>query len=262
MCAGTPRSWRHILARDEAAAAGDSTPVRPPILEMRDVSVEFGRVQALRGASLEVRQGELVALIGSNGAGKTTLLETVLGMNRASGGRILFKGTHIEKTAADRNVRAGISLVPEGRGVFNSMSVKDNLLLGVRRGRRNARARLREVYTRFPALENRGGQIASTLSGGERRMLAIARGLMASPVLLMVDEPSLGLAPKAVNGVFEVLARLKSEGYTILLAEQNAAMALRFADRGYVLETGRIVLSGTAGELMADRAVRNAYLGV
>jgi branched-chain amino acid transport system ATP-binding protein len=250
------------LARNKAIAVGDTAPAPPPILVVRDVSVEFGNIHALRGASLEVRRGELVVLIGPNGAGKTTLLETVLGMNRASRGRILFRGEHIENAAADRNVRAGISLVPEGRGVFNSMSVEDNLLLGARKGRKNARSRLREVYGRFPALKDRGAQIAATLSGGERRMLAIARGLMASPVLLMVDEPSLGLAPRAVEGVFDALVRLKFEGYTILLAEQNAGVALRCADRGYVLETGRVILSGTAGELMANRAVRTAYLGV
>jgi branched-chain amino acid transport system ATP-binding protein len=236
--------------------------IEQPFLEVRDLSVVFGHIEALRGVSLDVRRGELVALIGANGAGKTTLLETVLGIHAPSHGSISFKGRHIEGARTDRSVRLGISLVPEGRGVFNSMSVRDNLLLGAYHQGKNARTRLERIYAWFPFLRTRGGQTATTLSGGERRMLAFGRALMASPDLLLVDEPSLGLAPLAVSEVFSILAKLKTEGHTILLAEQNAAKALEFADRGYVLEIGRVALSGAAGELRANEEVRAAYLGV
>jgi branched-chain amino acid transport system ATP-binding protein len=218
-------------------------------------------VNALRGASLDVWPGEIVVLIGANGAGKTTLLETTLGIYLPAAGEILFKGRSIVGVPADRNVRSGISLVPEGRGVFASMSVLDNLLLGAHHDMRNAARHLERVYEWFPILGMRRNQIARTLSGGERQMLAIGRSLMSSPELIMVDEPSIGLAPIVVNDIFAILVKLNREGYTILLSEQNANKALRCAHRGYVLETGTVSLEGTAERLLSDPGVREAYLG-
>jgi branched-chain amino acid transport system ATP-binding protein len=234
---------------------------RTPLLSIRDISVSYGHVNALRNASLEVCTGEIVVLIGANGAGKTTLLETVLGINTPLSGSIVFEGRSIGGVAADRNVRGGLSLVPEGRGVFASMSVLDNLLLGAHHNMRNVAKNLRRVYEWFPILEKRKAQIARTLSGGERQMLALGRALMSAPRLIMVDEPSIGLAPILVNDIFKILGMLYREGYTILLSEQNAYKALKCAHRGYVLETGSVVLSGTAGQLLEDPGVREAYLG-
>jgi branched-chain amino acid transport system ATP-binding protein len=234
---------------------------RAPLLAVQDLSVSYGHVNALKSASLEVYPGEIVVLIGANGAGKTTLLETALGINTPVTGSITFEGRSIGGASADRNVRSGICLVPEGRGVFASMSVLDNLLLGAHHNMRNVRKNLRRVYDWFPILEKRKGQVARTLSGGERQMLAIGRALMSAPRLIMVDEPSLGLAPIVVNDIFKILVMLNKEGYTILLSEQNAYKALKCAHRGYVLETGAIALSGTAGELLADPGVKEAYLG-
>ena len=223
--------------------------------------MSYGHVNALRNASLEVYTGEIVVLIGANGAGKTTLLETALGINTPLSGTIAFEGRSIGGVAADRNVRDGLCLVPEGRGVFSSMSVLDNLLLGAHHNMRNVAKNLRRVYEWFPILEQRKDQIARTLSGGERQMLALGRALMSAPRLIMVDEPSIGLAPIVVNDIFKILVMLNKEGYTILLSEQNAYKALKCGHRGYVLETGAIALSGTAGELLADQGVREAYLG-
>jgi branched-chain amino acid transport system ATP-binding protein len=231
------------------------------LLTLEGVSVAYGHINALREVSLEVRRGEIVVLIGANGAGKTTLLETALGINTPLSGRILFKGRPIGGVAADRNVRDGICLVPEGRGVFASMSVLDNLLLGAHHNMRNVQKNLARVYEWFPRLEERKAQIARTLSGGERQMLAIGRALMSAPELIMVDEPSLGLAPIVVNDIFQILVQLNREGYTILLSEQNAYKSLKCAHRGYVLETGQVTLSGTAGELLRDPGVRAAYIG-
>jgi branched-chain amino acid transport system ATP-binding protein len=231
------------------------------LLTLEGVSVAYGHISALREVSLEVRRGEIVVLIGANGAGKTTLLETALGINTPLSGRILFKGRPIGGVAADRNVRDGICLVPEGRGVFASMSVLDNLLLGAHHNMRNVQKNLARVYEWFPRLEERKAQIARTLSGGERQMLAIGRALMSAPELIMVDEPSLGLAPIVVNDIFQILVQLNREGYTILLSEQNAYKSLKCAHRGYVLETGQVTLSGTAGELLRDPGVRAAYIG-
>jgi len=232
-----------------------------PLLQVRGISVSYGHVRALRGASLDVFPGEIVVLIGANGAGKTTLLETVLGINALQEGGIVFEGRAIGGVAADRNVRSGLCLVPEGRGVFASMSVLDNLLLGAHHNMKNVRASLRRVYDWFPVLAGRKNQIARTLSGGERQMLAIGRALMSAPRLIMVDEPSIGLAPIVVNDIFAILRRLNEEGYTILLSEQNANKALKCAHRGYVLETGAVALSGTAEELLSNQGVREAYLG-
>jgi branched-chain amino acid transport system ATP-binding protein len=231
------------------------------LLEIRDLEVSYGHINALSGVSLEVRRGEIVVLIGANGAGKSTLLATALGINVPRSGSVVFRGKVISGQPADRNVRAGLCLAPEGRGVFAAMSVLDNLLLGAHHNLRNAEANLARVYQWFPILEQRKDQVARTLSGGERQMLAIARALMSSPELIMVDEPSLGLAPIVVNDIFQILVRLNREGYTILLSEQNAYKSLKCAHRGYVLETGRVTLSGTAQELLADPGVRAAYIG-
>jgi len=234
---------------------------RTPLLAIDSLTVSYGHVNALRKADLVVYPGEIVVLIGANGAGKTTLLETALGINTPQSGTITFEGRPIGGISADRNVRGGICLVPEGRGVFASMSVLDNLLLGAHHNMRNVSKNLRRVYDWFPILEKRKAQVARTLSGGERQMLAIARALMSAPRLIMVDEPSIGLAPIVVNDIFKILVMLNREGYTILLSEQNANKALKCAHRGYVLETGVIALSGTAAELLADPGVKAAYLG-
>ena len=232
-----------------------------PLLAVEDISVSYGQVKAVKQASLAVFPGEIVVLIGANGAGKTTLLETILGINTPISGAIRFMGKDITGNPADRNVRAGLCLAPEGRGVFASMSVLDNLLLGAHHNMHNVGKNLRRVYDWFPILEQRKDQIARTLSGGERQMLAIGRALMSAPRLVMVDEPSLGLAPKVVNDIFNILSMLNREGYTMLLSEQNAHKALKCAHRGYVLGTGSVSLSGTAQQLLNDPGVREAYLG-
>ncbi len=231
------------------------------LLRVDNLSVTYGHINALREVDLEVYRGEIVVLIGANGAGKTTLLETSLGINTPQAGAITFKGKTISGVPADRNVRAGLCLVPEGRGVFASMSVLDNLLLGAHHNMRNVGRNLKRVYEWFPRLEERKSQIARTLSGGERQMLAIARALMSAPELIMVDEPSLGLAPIIVNDIFNILVHLNQEGYTILLSEQNAYKSLKCAHRGYVLETGKVTLSGSAEHLLNDPGVREAYIG-
>lgn len=231
------------------------------ILKVADLSVSYGHINALKQTGIEVREGEIVVLIGANGAGKTTMLETVLGINEPDTGDIVFKGNSIVGRPADKNVRDGLCLVPEGRGVFPSMSVTDNLLLGAHHNLHDAKSRLERVYSSFPILAERKDQTAGTLSGGERQMLAIGRALMSSPSLIMVDEPSIGLAPKIVNDIFEIIINLHKEGYSILLSEQNAYKALKNAQRGYVLETGSIVLEGSAEELLNDAGVREAYIG-
>jgi branched-chain amino acid transport system ATP-binding protein len=231
------------------------------LLKVEGLSVSYGHINALKQASLEVFPGEIVVLIGANGAGKTTLLETVLGINTPLAGSITFEGAAVGGVRADRNVRAGLCLVPEGRGVFSSMTVLDNLLLGAHHNMRNVSRHLERVYEWFPILKQRRDQVARTLSGGERQMLAIGRALMSAPKLIMIDEPSIGLAPIVVNDIFGILTRLNKEGYTILLSEQNAYKALKCAHRGYVLETGSVTLSGTADQLLNDPGVKAAYLG-
>ncbi len=240
------------MAKNDSAA---------PILAVDDLSVSYGHVIALKKASLTVFPGEIVVLIGANGSGKTTLLETVLGIHNPVSGSVRFLEKNITGVTADRNVRAGLCLVPEGRGVFASMSVLDNLLLGAHHNMHRVETSLRRVYDWFPILEKRKNQIAKTLSGGERQMLAIGRALMSTPRLIMVDEPSIGLAPIVVNDIFNILSMLNREGYAILLSEQNAYKALKCAHRGYVLETGAVTLSGTAEALLNDPGVREAYLG-
>ncbi|MEI6875646.1 MAG: ABC transporter ATP-binding protein [Spirochaetota bacterium] len=234
---------------------------RTPLLTVDGLSVSYGHIRALRDAKLEVFAGEIVVLIGANGAGKTTLLESVLGINPLGSGTVTFDGKVISGRSADRNVRSGLCLVPEGRGVFASMTVLDNLLLGAHHNMKNVPKNLARVYAEFPILEKRKNQVTRTLSGGERQMLAIGRALMSAPKLIMVDEPSIGLAPIVVNDIFSILTRLNKEGYTILLSEQNAFKALKCAHRGYVLETGSVTLTGTSEELLRDPGVREAYLG-
>jgi branched-chain amino acid transport system ATP-binding protein len=243
------------------AAGGKASRTKAPLLTVDNLSVSYGQIRALKNASLEVYPGEIVVLIGANGAGKTTLLETVLGINTPKTGTVSFQGVQIGGRSADRNVRSGISLVPEGRGVFASMSVLDNLLLGAHHNMRNVDRSIRRVYDWFPILKKRKDQVARTLSGGERRMLAIGRALMSAPRLILVDEPSIGLAPIVVKDIFNMLVMLNAEGYSILLSEQNAYKALKCAHRGYVLETGSIALGGPSDRLLNDPGVREAYFG-
>ena len=236
------------------------------MLRIRNLDVAYGQRLALRHVSLHVDQGEIVTLIGANGAGKTTLLRTVAGLQRAAAGSVAFRGGEVTRLPAERVVALGCSLVPEGRQVFATMPVRENLLLGAtvqyRRGRRReVEADLQRAYQLFPRLEQRAGQLAGTLSGGEQQMLAMARALMARPALVMLDEPSMGLAPLVVRDLFKAIQAIRAEGATVLLVEQNARAALRIADRGYVLETGRIVLEGSAEALLSNRDVQRAYLG-
>jgi branched-chain amino acid transport system ATP-binding protein len=233
------------------------------MLTLKSLQAGYGRVPVLKGISLHVRQGEVVTLIGGNGAGKTTTLRTISGLLPARKGGIEFAGQDITRLPAERIVTLGLALVPEGRRVFASLSVTANLDLGAfhRRDKGEVRRDLEEMRRRFPILKERAHQAAGTLSGGEQQILAIGRALMARPRLLMLDEPSMGLAPRMVTQVYEILAELKAAGTTILLVEQNARAALKVADRGYVLETGRIILDGTAAELREDPEVQRAYLG-
>jgi branched-chain amino acid transport system ATP-binding protein len=233
------------------------------MLRVEDVSHFYGDAQALSGVSLEVPQGEIVAIVGANGAGKTTLIRTIGGLERPAGGRILFKGENIAGLPSHEVCARGIGQVAEGRQVFPTLSVADNLDLGaVSPAARARRAEtLAHVYERFPRLAERRAQAAGTMSGGEQQMLAIGRCLMGMPELIMFDEPSLGLAPTLVQEVFRVIKRLHDEGLTIVLVEQNVAVSLKLAARAYVLENGRIVMSGTGAQLLHDDRVRAAYLG-
>jgi branched-chain amino acid transport system ATP-binding protein len=234
---------------------------------VHDLVARYGAVEALRGVSLAVRRGELVALLGANGAGKSTLLKTIVGLLGAVRGRVIFEGLDITGRGPEEVLRAGIALVPERRRVFGSLPVRDNLLLGAyARSRDRAFARqvedgLDEVHQLFPVLRERGSQLAGTLSGGEQQMLAIGRALMSRPRLLLCDEPSLGLAPLVIHEIMRLLQALRQRGTTVLLVEQNARVALRAADRGYVLETGRVTLQGPARALLENAELRAAYLG-
>jgi branched-chain amino acid transport system ATP-binding protein len=234
------------------------------MLDLHEIHVRYGTIRALRGVSLTVAQGELVALIGSNGAGKTTVLRTISGLLRPSEGNITFEATDITRTSTDRIVGLGISHCPEGRRIFGGLSVSENLRLGaVAQGdKRAAAADLEMVFDLFPLLRERVGQAGGTLSGGEQQMLAIGRALMSRPRLLLLDEPSLGLAPLMVEKIFETISALKAQGRTILLVEQNVHHALDVADRAYVLETGRITLEGPATILRRNPKVEQSYLGV
>jgi branched-chain amino acid transport system ATP-binding protein len=232
------------------------------ILSVRDLSVSYDHITVLRGINLEVRKGEIVVLVGANGAGKTTVMETILGVNVPDSGSVNFEGRNITRTPVDKNVRDGITLVPEGGGVFASMSVMDNLLLGAHHELRRVDKKLDFVFHAFPILKARKKQAAGTLSGGERQMLVIARALMSIPRMIMVDEPSIGLAPMVINTIFDILVKLNKEGYSILLAEQNVYRALKCAHRAYVLEAGRVIREGRAEDLLNDPVIRAAYLGV
>jgi branched-chain amino acid transport system ATP-binding protein len=232
------------------------------LLELKEISASYGQIQALRDIDLEVNQGEVVALIGSNGAGKSTLLKTISGVIRPTKGEIRFRGSEIQQVQTHHIVKIGLIHVPEGRAILKRMTIEDNLLTGaLYRNKREIHELLDEMYNLFPLLKERKKHLAGTLSGGQQQMLAIARGLMARPSLLMLDEPSLGLAPIMMKEVFELIGRLRERGMTILLVEQIARQALRMADRGYVLETGNITMSGKAQSMLHDEAILKAYLG-
>lgn len=234
------------------------------MLELKNVSLSYGPIQALRGATIDVRQGEVVSIIGGNGAGKSTLLKGVAGLMPPVAGQILFEGKDISSMPPHRRVAAGIALSPEGRMVFGDQTVRDNIALGAyARSLKTAQleAEMEEQYDLFPRLRERQNQEAVTLSGGEQQMLAIARALMSKPRLLLLDEPSLGLAPRIISEIFSIVRKLKARNITILLVEQMANQALSLADRAYVLETGAVTMSGTGRELLTNPAVRSAYLG-
>ena len=234
------------------------------LLEVEHLSVAYGAIEAVRDVTMQVDQGEVVALIGANGAGKTTTLNALSGLIRPRAGRLSYDGRDLRRMRADQVVRAGLVQVPEGREVFARMTVAENLVVaGWRRRERAEVGRdISKMLERFPILGDRRGQLAGQLSGGEQQILAIARGLIARPRLLLLDEPSLGLAPQRVDEVFEIIASIHEQGTTILLVEQNALGALRIADRAYVMETGATTMGGTGAELLADPDVRRAYLGV
>ena len=233
------------------------------MLEVKNLDVHYGVIQGVRNVSFEVNQGEVVSLIGANGAGKTSILRTISGLVRPSNGTITFEGQEIQKTPAQKIVASGLSQVPEGRHVFPGLSVLENLEMGafLRKNREENAQNLKHVFQRFPRLEERKTQDAATLSGGEQQMLAMGRALMSQPKLLLLDEPSMGLAPIFIQEIFEIIKDIQKQGTTVLLIEQNANIALSIADSGYVLETGKVILSGTGKELLASDEVRKAYLG-
>ena len=233
------------------------------LLEVNEIHTYYGNIHALKGISFEVDNGEIIALIGANGAGKTTTLRTICGLMEPREGSVHYDGDDISSTRTDLLVSRGISMVPEGRGVFSKLTVEENLDMGAYTRRdKEIKTDLDHMYDLFPRLEERKRQLAGTMSGGEQQMLAIARALMASPRLLLLDEPSMGLAPVLVDGVFETVERIKNEGVTILLVEQNAHMALQIADRGYVLQSGEVAISDTAANLQQNEIVQKTYLGI
>jgi branched-chain amino acid transport system ATP-binding protein len=233
------------------------------MLQINDINVYYGNIHALKGVSLEINQGEIVTLIGANGAGKSTLLKTISGLLKPKNGEILFEGKSVAGQVAQAIVKRGISQVPEGRRVFSNMTVEENLELGayLRKDKQGIREDFEKVYQLFPRLHERRKQQSGTLSGGEQQMLAMGRALMARPRLLLLDEPSMGLAPLLVKTIFRIIEEINQTGTTILLVEQNANMALSIADRAYVIETGKIVASGSAEELNQSDQIRKAYLG-
>ena len=232
------------------------------ILKVDDINVYYGSIHAIKGISFEVNQGEIVTLIGANGAGKSTTLNTISGLLRSSSGSVTFLDEDLGKVPAHKIVSKGLALVPEGRRVFLQMTVQENLEMGAYTlGAKTGDEDLEKVFTQFPRLKERRRQVAGTLSGGEQQMLAMGRALMSKPKLLMLDEPSMGLAPILVEQIFDIIRQLHEDGTTILLVEQNAQAALSVADRGYVLETGKIVTSGTGAELLSSPAIKKAYLG-
>lgn len=234
-----------------------------PMLKVENLSVHYGMIQVVRDVSFEVNEGEVVSLIGANGAGKTTILRTLSGLVRPSAGKIEFLGKEIQKLPAQKIVAGGLSQVPEGRHVFPGLTVMENLEMGafLKKNREENQANLKKVFSRFPRLEERKNQDAATLSGGEQQMLAMGRALMSTPKLLLLDEPSMGLAPIFIQEIFDIIQDIQKQGTTVLLIEQNANKALAISDRGYVLETGKIVLSGTGKDLASSEEVRKAYLG-
>ena len=233
------------------------------ILEVKDLNVFYGAIHALQGISFHVEEDEIVTLIGANGAGKSTTLNTICGILRPRFGQVIFRGQDITKIPADQIVKQGISQVPEGRKIFAPLTVKENLEMGAftRNDKQGIQRSMERVFASFPRMKERLSQLGGTLSGGEQQMLAVSRGLMSDPKLLLLDEPSMGLAPILVEEIFEIIRRINQQGVSILLVEQNANMALQVANRGYVLETGRIVLEGTAKELRENPQVKAAYLG-
>ena len=233
------------------------------LLEVKDLEVYYGVICALKGISFDVNEGEIVTLIGANGAGKTTTMQSVIGLIPSRAGTVTFNGTDITKTPCHKIVHLGMTQVPEGRRVFQELTVYENLLKGAYSNKNNATFKddLERIYTQFPRLAERKSQIAGTLSGGEQQMLAMGRALMSKPKLLMLDEPSMGLSPLLVDQVFDIIKSINKDGTTVLLVEQNAGKSLAISDRGYVLENGKIVLSGTGKELMQSEEVKKAYLG-
>ena len=233
------------------------------MLEVKNLKVAYGGIHAVKGIDLEIKQGELVALIGANGAGKTTTLKTLVGMVKPAEGDIVFNGQSITRTPPHEHVSQGLVMVPEGRGIFSRLTVEENLLMGayVRNDKAVIAQDLEHVYSLFPRLKERMKQLAGTLSGGEQQMVAIGRALMSRPKLLLLDEPSMGLAPIIVQKIFEIIRMISNEGVTILLVEQNAKLALQTAHRGYVMESGKISLSDTAANLLANTKIQEAYLG-
>ncbi|HEM5423660.1 TPA: ABC transporter ATP-binding protein [Streptococcus suis] len=233
------------------------------MLEVKNLSVNYGVIEAVKDVSFEVNEGEVVTLIGANGAGKTSILRTISGLVRPSAGTISFLGNEIQKVPARKIVADGLSQVPEGRHVFAGLTVMENLEMGafLRNNREENQVNLKKIFARFPRLEERKNQDAATLSGGEQQMLAMGRALMSQPKLLLLDEPSMGLAPIFIQEIFDIIQDIQKQGTTVLLIEQNANKALAIADRGYVLETGKVVLSGTGKELLASEEVKKAYLG-
>jgi branched-chain amino acid transport system ATP-binding protein len=249
---------------EAATLNGPTTGVAAPLLELRNVEVFYGRVRALHDVSLAVNEGEIVALIGSNGAGKTTTLRLISGLNRATRGEVRLRGAAIQHLGAEKIARLGVGQAPEGRKLFSRMTVRENLEMGAyaRRDRADTRSDFERVYTLFPRLHERRSQLAGSLSGGEQQMVAIGRALMGKPSLLLLDEPSLGLAPILVDAIFEVIREINAKGTTILLIEQNALLALNTARRGYVLETGEVAAEGPAEDLLRSPDVQRAYLGM
>ena len=251
----------------EAVAVPATGDVRAaaPLLELSGVCAGYGHVEVLHGVDLVVGEGEVVAVIGANGAGKSTLLRAVVGLVAVRAGAIAYGGARVAAPRPERLVRDGLALVPEGRLLFGPMTVRENLVLGAYGGGRKGKAAIGEtlerVHALFPVLAERAGQPAETLSGGEQQMLAVARALMSRPRLLLLDEPSLGLAPKVIAEIFAALDELRAQGVTLLLVEQDARLALKHADRGYVMRTGRVVLEGSSSDLLADESVRAIYLG-
>lgn len=233
------------------------------MLEVKNLNVHYGVIHALKDVSIEVNEGEIVSLIGANGAGKTTLLQSISGLLKKTSGEILFLGKSMNKANAKAIVKAGITQVPEGRHIFPGMSVYENLIMGayLRKDKDGIKKDLEDIYQRFPILEKRLNQDAATLSGGEQQMLAMGRALMARPKILLLDEPSMGLAPILVKEIFNIIQDINAKGTTVLLVEQNARMALSIATRAYVMETGKIVMSGTGKELADSEEIQKAYLG-